>query len=757
MEYYQEQLNREKKYLKIVTEVIGKQLQKETEKIQHKKNELVAARKDMYENTIHYSGDFEKFSDAIQFLNPIEVQTYDYRAVLERIEKYKKMMKSPYFARIDFTEDGFESESIYIGLGNLSDEKTRQTYICDWRAPISSIFYRYGLGKAAYKAPYGEISGEVTLKRQFEIKNGKIIYFFDSNITIIDDILKQALSQNSSAKMKSIVETIQREQDIIIRDIENDLLIVQGVAGSGKTSVALHRVAFLLYHGVTSQLNVNNIVLITPNSLFGMYIENVLPELGEKNIQTLTFEDMFENIFGNETEISSRNELIENIISIKDEEARNLAKAALKFKLSCTFIVILDRYIKHYEHRLIEFGDIFYNGMCIANRHLLKAELLNYKGISIPLEKRLAIMENRIMTRIQENKKTRLTKLEKFVAGYPEHIYEVKVLARLLSIRESSALKKEINKFTRIDAMGMLKRLTRDKNLFYKLAEGLSLPGNIEDILNYTDRNLNNNQLDYDDAMVLMCLKLKISGCELYKDIKQTVVDEAQDYYPLQYEILKLSFNDAKYTVMGDINQTIEKASDFSIYGDIERILNKRKSSTILMKKSFRCSYEINCFSSCFTDGNIEIESFDRHEALPQVVKANNAAEMEAAIIKEAEACRVNGYDSIAIICKSMREAEKLYKNIGDKIGADLIDIKAFNFSSKIMILPVYMAKGLEFDAVLVFNTGDENYYREEDKKLMYIACTRALHSLSLFYTGEKCRFIPDNKTGLYNEVTYIK
>lgn len=743
MENYPEQFEMEKLYLSKIKLIIKEQLDKESRKSLSKRSELIAARRDMYENTVHSSNDFDKLSDAVQYLRPLEVQTNDYEATEAYIRKYEKMIRSPYFARVDFIEDDYDLESIYIGLGNLTDAKTRQIYICDWRAPISSIFYRYALGKASYRAPYGTITGDITLKRQYEIKNSELQYFFDSSITIMDDMLKQALSQNSSAKMKNIVETIQREQDIIIRDIENDLLIVQGAAGSGKTSVALHRVAFLMYHGVTAGLTTNNIVLITPNNLFGKYIDNVLPELGEKNIQTNTLEEMFDNVFKESIKIIKRNFLIEEIISTADMNKKNLIKACMEFKMSKNFIVILDRYLEYFEHRRIEFSDIFYNGECIANRHLLKDELLKYNDISMPLEKRLAIIENRIMIKIHEGRKLRLVKLEKFISNYPEHRFEIKPYARLLSLKQSAVLKKAINKFTRIDAMKMYQTLVKDKNLFYMLSKDLELPKNIEQILDYTHDNLKKQSISYEDGMVLLCLKLKISGCNLYKDIKQVVVDEAQDYYPLQYEILKKSYPDAKYTVMGDVNQSIEKKADLSIYDEIKTILNKKRCSTVFMNKSFRCSYEINSFSSYFSNENVEIQSFDRHESKPKVIGTTNYAEMNSVIIDEVIEYQKSGYESIAIICKSMSVSEKLFESIGNKIGATLIDSNSFDTVAGVAILPVYMAKGLEFDAVIIYQTNNDYYNKDDDKKLLYIACTRALHRLSLFYTGEVSRFIP--------------
>ena len=224
------------------------------------------------------------------------------------------------------------------------------------------------LGVASYKAPKGEIKGEISLKRQYEIKNGKLDYFIDSNLNIIDDGLRNALSKNTSSKMKNIVETIQREQDIIIRD-ESDLLIVQGVAGSGKTSIALHRVAFLMYQGLLTKIYSNNIIIISPNDLFGNYISDVLPELGEENIKTVTFEYIFKEIFANSNiNIKSRNILLEEIISTEDTKKRNIIKSRMEFKSSKEFVIILQRLIWYFEHRMIEVSDIYYNGIYIEDK-----------------------------------------------------------------------------------------------------------------------------------------------------------------------------------------------------------------------------------------------------------------------------------------------------------------------------------------------------------------------------------------------------
>ncbi len=678
----------------------------------------------------------------IQHLSPLEVQTYDYEATAKKIKQYEKMLNSPYFARIDFSSKDFGEETIYIGVGTIRDESTFEPLVYDWRAPISSIFYRYELGEVSYQAPSGTITGEVSLKRQYEIKDGKLIYFFDNSLRIVDDILKRVLSKSTSSKMKTIVETIQREQDLIIRDIDNDLVIIQGVAGSGKTSIALHRIAFLMYQGLTSKLNSSNVLFISPNALFSGYISNVLPELGEENISTMTFEDIFSKVFNGEVSIKSRNETLERIIIAEDECEKQLLKSSLKFKTSDAFLILLDRFIQYYERRLIEFSDIFYNRECIAHRHLLKAELLNSQKRSIPIQKRLELIETKITQRIHELKKERMKVLEKFVYEKKNHTFDIKAFARLLSLKENAALMKQIYSFTRIDYLALYKRLFSDVNLFYRLCHGLDLPSNIMQIFQRTKERLRSDELEYEDAMGLLCLRLKMDRCDIFSEIKQVLVDEVQDYSSLHFEILKHLFPNAKYTILGDINQTIEKNEDLTLYDRIRKILNRRRSTTLFLNKSFRCSYEINTFSLIFTDGTCQIESFDRHEAIPTLIGEYTDDNLNNSLLEEIRRLQKSGYSSIAIICKSMEQAKELHENIKSNFPVQLISEQTEDTISGIMVLPIYMAKGLEVDAVLVYGVGKEAYHTEDDKRLLYIACTRALHHLCLLHKDQVCEFI---------------
>ena len=291
----------EEERLRQTIAIAKEQLEQARKSAEEKKAEIIEAKKEMRENTVHgilnlwSSEDFEALAELNQYANPVVDKIVGYEEEENKIFLLENMVKSPYFARIDFQFEGEEEyEQIYIGHSSLKKDAYQEMYVYDWRSPIASVFYRFMTGEAFYEAPGGRINGRLRLKRQYEIKNGVLEYFFDADVQVIDEFLRQLLSQNTSAKMKSIVETIQKKQDIVIRDMENDLLMVQGVAGSGKTSIALHRAAYLMYQGLQSRLSANNIMILSPNTVFEQYISNVLPELGESNVVSAVFEDILE-------------------------------------------------------------------------------------------------------------------------------------------------------------------------------------------------------------------------------------------------------------------------------------------------------------------------------------------------------------------------------------------------------------------------------------------------------------------------------
>ena len=705
----------EEKRLAQTISLAEEQLKQAKEAADKKKSEIIEAKKDVRENTEHgitslYTSDgFEALVELSQYINPVTDKIIDYEEEEHKILLLEKMIKSPYFARIDFKfDDEDEFEKIYIGRSSLRKNSYQEMYVYDWRSPIASIFYRFMTGEAFYDAPCGRVTGELNLKRQYEIKNGKLEYFFDSDVQIVDEFLRQLLSQNTTAKMKAIVETIQHEQDVVIRDMENDLLMVQGVAGSGKTSIALHRAAYLMYQGLQTKLSANNIMIISPNSIFEQYISNVLPELGEDNVISSVFEDILSELL-NGRKIQSRNDFLENLIV--NSKYKEISRNSIEFKTSSFFREILDQFLIDIPRQWIEFEDVYYEGKCVVSRQILKDKILG--RTETPLGIKLEQLEDYILEQIFGTGKGR---------GHKE---------------EKNLIKQEIQKFIKIDIVELYKILFSNEAYFYSLLQNSNPSQNIKNIWKYTKENLEADSLYYDDAIAIAYLYLKIYGTNKYKNIKQVVIDEAQDYYPLQYEIFNLVFSNAKFTILGDMKQTLAKKEDISFYEQIQKILNKKKSSLIMLDKSFRCTNEILNFSLKFIEQSSQIKSFNRNGDSPKVYIADNSEIFIDEIVKEINLCQEKGFQSICLICKTEKNSIYLFNKIKHKLDIQLIKNGSVSDLQGVFILPVYMSKGLEFDAVLICDADSQNYHDEDDKNLLYVACTRALHKLSLFCENE--------------------
>ena len=705
----------EEKRLAQTISLAEEQLKQAKEAADKKKSEIIEAKKDVRENTEHgitslYTSDgFEALVELSQYINPVTDKIIDYEEEEHKILLLEKMIKSPYFARIDFKfDDEDEFEKIYIGRSSLRKNSYQEMYVYDWRSPIASVFYRFMTGEAFYDAPCGRVTGELNLKRQYEIKNGILEYFFDSDVQIVDEFLRQLLSQNTTAKMKAIVETIQHEQDVVIRDMENDLLMVQGVAGSGKTSIALHRAAYLMYQGLQTKLSANNIMIISPNSIFEQYISNVLPELGEDNVISSVFEDILSELL-NGRKIQSRNDFLENLIV--NSKYKEISRNSIEFKTSSFFREILDQFLIDIPRQWIEFEDVYYEGKCVVSGQILKDKILGRP--ETPLGIKLEQLEDYILEQIFGTGKGR---------GHKE---------------EKNLIKQEIQKFIKIDIVELYKILFSNEAYFYSLLQNSNPSQNIKNIWKYTKENLEADSLYYDDAIAIAYLYLKIYGTNKYKNIKQVVIDEAQDYYPLQYEIFNLLFSNTKFTILGDMKQTLAKKEDISFYEQIQKILNKKKSSLIMLDKSFRCTNEILNFSLKFIEQSSQIKSFNRNGDSPKVYIADNSEIFIDEIVKEINLCQEKGFQSICLICKTEKNSIYLFNKIKHKLDIQLIKNGSVSDLQGVFILPVYMSKGLEFDAVLICDADSQNYHDEDDKNLLYVACTRALHKLSLFCENE--------------------
>lgn len=737
----------ELQYLENTLAFIKKDLNKLMQEALAHRKDLVEARRDMVENTTPFSNDFDRLTEMVQFLSEVSSQTVSYTNIAQYVTRYKKLIDSPYFARFDFVEDGFGiREKIYIGLANIMDRKTHDVYVYDWRAPISSIFYRYEKGRASYETPVGTSSGEVKLKRQYKIKNSILQYFFDCDIRITDEVLQEILGRNSSPKMKSIVETIQKEQDIIIRDTENELLMVQGTAGSGKTSIAMHRIAFLLYEG--QKYRSNNILIISPNDVFSQYISSVLPELGEENVQQVTFDDLVAQSFKGRFKLQTKEDYLEELIYSYHSDYMKVRRASASFKGSKVFQQILDRWISYYAHKLIPFEDVYFNGIVLETRQQLKNRFLRNE-IGIPMAKQLERLENMLLPKTHPYKEERLARIKEIVAKSEGRDFEIKQFSRLLSIKESESFRRRLRKFTAVDYWAIYQKLFSDPIYIKHLAGDLNLPEEIEDILSITKEHLSLNRLEYEDYAPLLYLKLKIEGADPASDIRHVVIDEAQDYSPIQYEIFKMLYKNATYTVLGDINQTIVQKPSLSIYDDIALIFNKANTKMLTLQKSYRSTPEINEFSQMFLQENQRISCgilpFERHGSKPQIIYKESLSLLDEAVISEVSRLAQQGYESIAVICKSQKEAENLFDRIAGLMNITLIKPNHKDFVKGPVIISSYLAKGLEYDAVIVYDVNHNKFSTDFDRKLLYISCSRALHELFLFYTGERSTLLKNN------------
>ncbi len=659
--------------------------------------------------------DFEAFVELSQSMSHVDKMVADYDEYRKRVKMLETLIKTPYFARIDFRFEDGETEAIYIGRRSLSDRVSKEICIYDWRAPIASVFYRFMTGDAYYDAPCGRIDGELMLKRQFEIKNSKLEYFFDSDRAINDEILRQLLSQNTSPKMKAIVETIQSEQDVVIRDMENDLLMVQGVAGSGKTSIALHRAAYLMYQGTQAGLTADSILILSPNSTFEDYIAGVLPELGEENITSAVFETLLQGILKDRT-IQPNYDYLEQMMA--KNEGYELAGQSMKLKTSEHFLELLNFYMENLPEYGIEYRDVFYHGKCIITKKQMKEWLL--KRPQIPLGSRLRLLQEHIMELA-------------FGTGKKHAPAE-----------EIAAFSMQLQEFLTLDIFELYRSFLASESDYEELLTEVDSAETLDAILKATVDSLEYGAIPYDDAMVLTYLTLKFREKGMQRHIKHVVIDEAQDYYPIQFEIIRLLFPNAKYTVLGDINQTLDKQEDMRFYDQVRGRLHKKKSSLVTLTKSFRCTNEILNFSLRYLKQAPELESFNRSGDSPAFIPSKSAAQQAANILREIRTCREKGYESICLISKSAQDAARLQKLLqqeiqksADSSDKELIPKLIVNYTDEdltgVLSLPVYLSKGLEFDAVLVCDADSFNTENEADRKLLYVSCTRALHHLALF------------------------
>jgi len=713
----------ENKWLELVLKEAQKQLE---EKLDYKgrfKRDALETQKEMWEElgSVSVINGLEQIVSFMGFIDRMKYQKRNHEITRRLEEKYERMLQSPYFGRIDFLEKGEEkAEKYYIGISNLLNENY-DILIYDWRAPSSSMFYDFEIGKAGFECAEGTIEGELTLKRQYKIGNGKIEYMFDSSINIDDEILQEILGKSTDSRMKAIVTTIQREQNRVIRNEEYKNLIVQGPAGSGKTSIALHRIAYLLYKH-REKITPQNIVIFSPNQIFNDYISNVLPQLGEDNMLQTTFKEYMHKALGDRFIKEDYSDMMEFILDSKKFSDYEIRIRNIKYKSSLEFIEILKRNAENIEKQGRNFKDIvFMDKLIVSSKDL---EELYYKDyINLPLKRRLNKIRERILFLLKPYEKERINEIydELWNTGSFVDENEVKEIAAAKAHEETKHIYNEINRITEFDLLGIYK----------KLFENLE-----PEIKNYTLKNLDSKFLNYEDQVPLLYLKGVFGDLPKTADIKYVVIDEAQDYTPLQYEILYQLFSHANITMLGDLNQSINPFMNVGNYSNIAHIFPQDNTCIINLTKSYRSTMEITEFSRSLLSHEVNAEYVERSGDKPTVIGFDCENSVNERVLKDIEMYKEKGYKSIGIITRTIKETTKVYSLLKDKTEVKALTKDDDEYINGTLVIPAYLAKGLEFDVVLVYNAGNENYNSEEERLLLYTACTRALHKLNVYYVG---------------------
>ncbi|MBW7476823.1 UvrD-helicase domain-containing protein [Paenibacillus oenotherae] len=726
-----------------------------------------------------------------------------HKRLVQQWNGMKRLLPSPYFGRVDFQEAGLSaSEQVYIGVSSFVDNDGLDFLIYDWRSPIASLYYDYPPGGASYVTPAGEIEGMMTLKRQFQIQNGHINTMFDASETIGDELLQQVLSKEADSQMKSIVATIQKEQNAIIRNDKSRMLIVQGAAGSGKTSAALQRVAYLLYRHRQS-IRADQIVLFSPNPMFGSYISTVLPELGEENMQQTTFQEYLDHSLGSSLRSEDPFDQIEYILTAQGEPGYEARLQGVAYKTSEAFLKALQNYGKWLGREGMRFKDISFRNRVLITAERMCAKMYDFDS-SLPLFSRVVLLQEWLLDEmaslerkerealwVQEelnyldneqyaevfdmlHKERELFDLSEQYAVVRELMNnkrrgdegdvdfaqrEEEMILRSIVKKHFKPLRKSVREFSFVDVKGIYGQLFGDESSYREKTNESAIPPLWPEICRQTKEMLSRNELFHEDATPYLFVKELVEGVRTNTEIRHVFVDEGQDYSAFQYEYFKKLFPRARMTVLGDFGQAIFiqatnlEASDSPLI----RLFGQADTSLVRLVRSYRSTREIVEFTKSMLPGGEEITPFERGGQKPLLTRLNDEKKRDAQIMEDIASLRAEGFASIAVITKTAAESRKVQESLRIHGGEalQLITKETREFEKGVMVIPVYLAKGVEFDGVLVYDASPEAYGKDSERKLLYTACTRAMHRLHLYTTGGWSPFVQALPADLYEQAAF--
>ncbi|MGV1059778.1 HelD family protein [Clostridium perfringens] len=649
-----------------------------------------------------YKDDEDKLIEYFDHERYVKEQAFT--TIDKKLKELTILKESPYFGRVTFNDLEFDQkDTLYVGRFGVTPEGSYEPVIVDWRAPVASLFYHGSLGEASYTSPDGPIKCDIEGRRQIIVKKGELKGVFDSAIDVKDDILQMVLSNNSSDKLKDVIMTIQQEQDEIIRKERTSNIVVNGVAGSGKTTIALHRVAYLLYN-YRKELE-DKVLILGPNGIFMEYISQVLPSLGEVGVKQETFASFALKEMDSELYIMSFDKYLEKILS-KDKEFIEDAK----YKNSYEIIEDLDNLVKEIDKDYFNVEDVKYFGDLVISKEEIE-EMFNKHYEYMPLFRRSEKIKRIILSKIKDKRDEKVWELNEEIRKEKE-----KLTPEELLIEENNL------EFRRKLRIREIVKEVMDSRA--KLDSWISR----EDVLDIYDR-FNGNKKEYtiNDLAPILYLAIKLEGKKATKDYRHVVIDEAQDYSPLQFKVVRELTGTKYFTVVGDVNQRLIKYSDLAPMMELEKIFDDVNPEIYNLNKSYRSTYEIMEYANKYLDED-RIIPIVRHGKPVEEIEFHNNEELSESIIESLKEFSNEGLESIAIITRDKEELEKVYNLISNKVHLVKFDNEDVLYKGGNVIIPSYFAKGLEFDGVIIVDNGSSK--DENEDLIKYIMSTRALHRL---------------------------
>ncbi|WP_125703793.1 RNA polymerase recycling motor HelD [Lacticaseibacillus daqingensis] len=735
-----------------------------SEEIARTKAEEQSLNKNFFSDfSINLSNDAEAIETAAsiqQQQQMLDERSNSWRQSTQQLATVRRLTVNPFFARIDFQEGIAKPETIYIGLGSFTDTKGK-FLIYDWRAPISSIYYDGGLGAVTYQTPDGPQTVNVDLKRQFVIADGKIQTMFDTTETIGDQMLLEVLGEKSDTQMKSIVTTIQREQDQIIRDTTADLLFVQGAAGSGKTSAVLQRVAYLLYR-YRGNLTASQVIMFSPNQLFSDYIGNVLPELGEQNMVQFTY---YQYVTRRVPNIDVQN-LFAQFSAVKTDTDKKVAR----LKGSLAFFNATKQYAQTLEASGMRFRDIRFHDQVFFSKKKI-AEIFYSYNENYHLGNRLTATKERLINMLNRrvDSEMRANWVQEAVENlsderiralqndgpseFKDSDAEYKFFARKIVLDAFKEIQTAIVRNHFLNVRGQYMAFLRAAGQFVALADfGLSAITWDADVDAFLT-DFRSRQLTMADATPYLYLYDLMTGRHGERNMRYVFIDEIQDYTPYQLAYLRTSFPKAKFTLLGDLNQAIfTKGDSHTLIQDVAKLFDPEKTRVVQLTQSYRSTKQVTEFTKAILKSGQQIDAFNRQGPLPAVYRRASEDELMQALISQIDTDNAAKLTT-AVIAKTLADAERVadaLKQAG--IAVTLIKSENQRLAAGVIVVPSYLAKGLEFDAVMLWQANAAHFHAEDERELLYTIASRAMHRLVLFASPELSPLLAQVPADLYEE-----